>query len=83
VNTNYTLGLTDDQLTQLGTIITGKPHRATRREITNWLDDLIAREMAPKPTKLVHGICPKCRRPVAIAVPNHMNPLTKRRTFEH
>ena len=68
---NIRRDFTAAELEMIGLAATGKKHKATRKEVTAYVEGAIKNAMAPdrRPTELKSMVCPKCHRPIAVAIP--------------
>lgn len=71
--TTLKLDLGPDQLRALGVRLTGKNKPATRADVQKWayklLGDSLDFDDKPGKTELRNIICPKCQKPIPVAVP--------------
>lgn len=72
MRTVINLDLTDDQLNELGLKISGKKHKATRKEVNTWAMKAIQDKLKGRGngnTELKNMVCPKCNKMIAVQVP--------------
>lgn len=71
MTTSMKIVLDDAQLMELGQRLTGKKQRATRKQVQEWAEKLMADDLAGKdsPTELRPFVCPKCNKPISLRVP--------------
>jgi hypothetical protein len=69
--TNIRIDLDDRQLAALGQLLNGKKTPATRKQVSAWVEKLVANGLEPdrRPTELKSLLCPKCAKPIAVPVP--------------
>jgi hypothetical protein len=70
--TNIKIDLSDSDREAIALLVTGKKSLATRKQINDFVVKTIAAAMNPTssgPKTLKNFVCPKCNKPIALAVP--------------